>query len=68
MELLIIGVALGAVVGATLCIFIKSDKEDDPREWHDLLSEQQGHIAELRQHTLRKPSFTHLTQRERTLN
>ena len=67
MELLIIGVALGAVVGATLCIFIKSDKEDDPREWHDLLSEQQGHIAELRQHTQPKPSFTHLTSRPRTL-
>ena len=68
MELLIIGAALGAVVGASFGVFLKRDKRDNTPEWSDLLSEQQGHIAELRQHTLRKPSFTHLTQRERTLN
>ena len=68
MELLGIGVLIGAVAGVAITMFLKErHRDDDIPEWSDLLAEQQGHIAHFPQPIEQPRAVTRLTHRERTV-
>lgn len=67
MELLGIGVLIGAVAGVAITMFLKERHRDDIPEWSDLLAEQQGHIANFPMPVEQPRAVTRLTHRERTV-
>jgi hypothetical protein len=64
----LMGLAAGSIIGAAIVIWLTERKIDEEvHHWEDLLTEQQGHIAELRPATDAPKAVTKLTSRERTV-
>jgi hypothetical protein len=62
------GLAAGGILGAAVAVWLAERKIGSELEsWEDLLSEQQGHIAELRAVNDAPKAVTRLTNRERTV-
>jgi hypothetical protein len=63
-----LGLGAGSVLGAALAIWVSERKiSNHLEEWENLLSDQQGHIAELRAINEAPVAVTRLTNRKRTV-
>jgi hypothetical protein len=64
----LVGLASGGILGAAVAILLAERRIDhEVKDWEDLLTEQQGHIAELRSVNPAPRAVTRLTNRERTI-
>jgi gas vesicle protein len=64
----LVGLASGGILGAAVAILLAERKmEAEVKDWEELLTEQSGHIAELRQMRDTPRAVTRLTNRERTI-
>lgn len=65
MELFLLGLAAGAIIGAAGFLFIR--ERNDEADWADLLDNQQRNLEELRAHAQGPRAVTRLTNRQRTI-
>jgi hypothetical protein len=64
----LVGLASGGILGAAVAILLAERRmEAEVKDWEELLTEQSGHIAELRQMRDTPRAVTRLTNRERTI-
>jgi gas vesicle protein len=64
----LVGLASGGILGAAVAILLAERKmSTELQDWESLLSEQQGHIAELQAINPAPKAVTRLTNRERTI-